>query len=317
MVWCEGRATWVRWRWSALLVLCLSLSVCAAGVSAQETVQADVTHTAVAASGEKPKEPVIAGPQHAPDWQFRLTPYFWLASIGLNTGRITSLDIDVGDVAQLLRGAFMANTEIQYKDFGLVVDYIYVKLRQTRDLGQGDAGRTQVDATTNILDMRATYRVFDSRRRSAPLGAPTENGEKSDSVGTQLMLDMGARYFRLNSSLQVDIPALLPNGQGVNRKFDGENQWWDWIVGGHVHTTVTSRVGLGLSANLGGFNIGNSSRFTWEVTTGVLFRLWKGLQLDIGYRALQAVRQGSDLKGDLKNRRITMSGLLVGLGVAF
>lgn len=304
MVRCVGRrATGARSRWFTFILVCIPLSMIAARGGAQEGA-APVAIAPVVTSVEVPKEPVLSGPRS--DWSLRITPYFWLASVGMNTGRTASVDLDVGELAQLLRGAFMINTEAQYRDLGIVVDYIWVKLQKSRDLGQSGDGSAKFDATQSILDVRAFYRLYDSRQ-----------GGKKGAPGTQLMLDMGARYFNLESSLSVNIPALLPNGQGVDQKLDGDYQWWDWVVGGHVRTDVTSRVGLGLSANIGGFNIGNSSKYSWEVTTGVLFRLWKCLQLDVGYRGLQVVRDGSDLRGELKTRRVTMSGLILGLSAAF
>ena len=276
--------------------------------------------TRAAAQGQPPvapaaPEPVIvdphlhatSGPVHEKktDWGLTLMPYFWLASIGINTGRSASVDIDPGDLAQLLRGAFMINTEAHYKDFGIMADYMFVKLQKSRDLGQSGDGDAKLEDTTNILNLRGSYRVLDTRH------------EGKGSVGTQLMLDTGVRYWNLGASLKVDIPPLLPNGQGIDKKLNGDDQWWDWTVGGHVRTDVTKRVGLGLSGSVGGFNIANSSKFTWEITTGVIFHVWKCLQLDVGYRALQVIRDGSDLKGDLKTRRITLNGLLIGLGVSF
>jgi hypothetical protein len=96
---------------------------------------------------------------------------------------------------------------------------------------------------------------------------------------------MGARYWNLHSKLDLDLPPVLPDGVGLSRKVENTESWADWVLGARLISDITSHVGLGLSANVGGFNIANSSKFTYEIATGVRFTVWRHLRLDLGYRA--------------------------------
>jgi len=282
-------------RWLApWLALCLG---CTLGAIAQAQEQPDALTQA--------PTPVTPEPQPVPkakDWSVVITPYFWLAGVGVDIGD-RSLNADVGQLLKLLNAGFMVNTSAQYRDFGLVVDYMFVSLDTSKDLA---ASSVKIKTNENILDMRASYRVLDTR-----------SVKRDGALGTQLFVDMGARYWNLASTLHLQVPPRDDQDQGIDRKKRGGESWADWIIGARTISDVSSRVALGLTANVGGFNLGHSSRFTWEVTTGVRFRIWRNLQLDVGYRALQAVRNGSDLRGNVRTTKLTMSGVLLGAGLAF
>ncbi|MFT3927707.1 MAG: hypothetical protein QM778_34585 [Myxococcales bacterium] len=236
------------------------------------------------------------------DWWVTVTPYLWLATASNDLGERT-VNANVGQLIKLMNAAFMINAQAQYRNFGLVTDYMFVSLDTTKELGSGSL---DLDAKENVLDVRAAYRVLDTRP-----------GHRKGEPGAQLMIDMGARYWNIGSTVHAVLPPVRPNGTGIDRKVDATESWADFIVGARYLSDITHRVGLGLAANFGGFNIANCSRFTWEVTTGVRFTVWRHLQFDVGYRALQALRDSQDLKGNVRTTKLTMQGPILGIGATF
>lgn len=242
--------------------------------------------------------PPAAPPRPIETWSLSLTPYLWLAGLAVDTGE-TTLGVPVSALTKMLKVGLMVEAEARYRRFGISADYMFIKLGTTQSLGSGSA---KLDLTQHVLGLRGSVTIFDTRR--------IEHGP-----GVQLLADMGARYWKLDSALALNVPPAMAGGQGVNQALRGADSWWDWIVGARARFGVTDSVAFGLGGNLGGFNLGDSSRFTWELTGGVAFRVWKMLELDVAYRVLQYRREAADLKGDLQVQKTTMSGLLFGLGL--
>lgn len=262
----------------------------------------DVTDPSTTTSTEPASrmELSVAPSQRSPPpkaWALSLTPYLWLPNVVADTGE-RSLNLNVRDLAELLDAALMVSAGAQYRDFGLGVDYVWAKLGTSVELGPAQA---ELDLKQHIVSMRGSYRVLATR--PAP---------GTDEPGLQLQLETGARFWKLAGALRLTIPPLRPMGQGVDQTGRSDDSWWDWILGARLLSTVTDRVRFALSGNVGGFGIGDSSDFTWELGGAAIFRIWKVLHLDVGYRLLQTKR---DASGDVSTTKVTMSGIVLGLTV--
>jgi hypothetical protein len=93
-----------------------------------------------------------------------------------------------------------------------VADYIFVNLGASTQVGAGSA---HLDLKQDILDMRGSYRVLDTRP-----------GSSRSPERFQVMLDMGARFWSLNPTLTLKLDPLLPTGMGHEAGFAGKTSWW-------------------------------------------------------------------------------------------
>jgi hypothetical protein len=268
----------------------LAFFLCAAAVQAQATPTAgDAPDTAPTASAEHQQKP----------WEVTLSPYLWLAGADVHLGSY-SANVSASDILRFLDAGFMVNASAQYRDFGLVADYVFVNLGATNQVGGGSA---HLDFKLDTLDMRGSYRVVNLRRSPEP-----------DSQALRVMVDMGARFWSIDPTLTVKLDPLLPNGMGTEDVYHGKTSWWDGIVGAHMQADVAKRVSFALGGNLGGFGIGSSSSFTWELTGAAVFQIWEVLHVDVAYRALQFRRSGTET---LPVAKLTMAGPALGLTAAF
>ena len=92
-----------------------------------------------------------------------------------------------------------------------------------------------------------------------------------------------------------------------------ESTWWiDPLIGLRARADLSERVSLVLAGNVGGFDIGSASQFSWEGIAFLTLRLSDRTSLAAGYRGIGIVREKSDVAVD-----IVMHGPLLGLVFSF
>ena len=91
------------------------------------------------------------------------------------------------------------------------------------------------------------------------------------------------------------------------------SSWWiDPVVGLRLGADLSDRVGLVVAGNVGGFDIGSASKFTWEALVWLDWRFGETTSLALGYRAL-----GLDHRKGKAQADITLHGPLLGLVFRF
>jgi hypothetical protein len=87
------------------------------------------------------------------------------------------------------------------------------------------------------------------------------------------------------------------------------SSWWiDPLIGLRVGADLSERVSIVVAGNVGGFDIGSASKFSWEALAFLDWRFGETTSLVLGYRAL-----GLDRKKGRAEADITMHGPLLGL----
>ena len=87
------------------------------------------------------------------------------------------------------------------------------------------------------------------------------------------------------------------------------SSWWiDPLIGLRVGADLSERVSIVVAGNVGGFDIGSASKFSWEALAFLDWRFGETTSLALGYRALGLDRKKSRAEAD-----ITMHGPLLGL----
>ncbi len=234
----------------------------------------------IAATQARAEEPA------APQWEFYLTPYLWVAGVSgtLQTPnpRIPSQSASAGfgDILSHLDAIpFMGSAEARYDRFGVMADFMAISVEAGIPtngplFSSGGAKLTQFIGT-----MAGTYRVINAPGQALDLGV----GARAFGMSTQ---------FTLNSGLL----------QGFT-KSPGAS-WADPIAVVRYHIDLSPQWGLTAYADGGG---GPSSQYTWQVLGTVDWRVTDSMVMRIGYRNLQFQYQGDKL-----HQNMTMSGPIIG-----
>jgi opacity protein-like surface antigen len=78
------------------------------------------------------------------------------------------------------------------------------------------------------------------------------------------------------------------------------SSWWiDPVVGLRVGGDLTENLSLTVTGNVGGFDIGSASKFSWEVLALLGYRLGEHWSVTAGYRGLGVERQKGDTSVNL------------------
>ena len=239
-------------------------------------------------------------------WRVMLAGYLWATDIkgtSYSNGAATDIDIEFSDLFDKLESAFMGYAEFGYDRWSLAVDTSFVSLKSELTLPfVGAAFDTTLDQT--LIDLRLGYQVWCKKVGSSKWGACCHDRMLTvDAV-------LGARYWHM----QQDVRLVLPVGAPVSGGND--TSWWDPYVGARARWQFAKRWGVGLYADIGGFDIGDASALTWQVQALLRFHITRGFFLTLGYRVLDVDRvEGSGL-----NRNgidATYPGPALGLGVIF
>ena len=222
-------------------------------------------------------------------WEFQLTPYLWLPTIGgdLNYdpppggGGAPSIDVGPTDWLDLLNGAFLINGGMRKGRFSVSADFVYLGLESDTDnvksIQIGDV--IPVDIDVNL----STKTKFDGLSWTLSAGYTVQETETSF-----MDLFAGVRYFGVDAStswnLSADITGpgggvVLPAQGSVSKEVD----LWDGIVGVRGQLEIgESKWSVPYHADIGT----GSSDLTWQALTGLTYSYGWG-ELMFVYRHLE------------------------------
>jgi hypothetical protein len=237
-------------------------------------------------SGASPQDAAIVAGGAAPEegWEFSIAPYLWMFGMdGDVRVRNTSAEFDIGfdDIFENLDLAAIMRVEARRGRIGLYADPVYGQISAEADSGVADV---DVETELFLLDFGAFYRVLDRR---------TESGRTRVAD-----VSVGGRYFYTKTEIDF---ALLADREK-------SSDYVDLTVGARYGMDVTDRLGVLIEGDVGGFGIGSSSEFSWNVeglaswSFGGAGRLWAG------YRLLDIDQDDGGSSG----YDLTISGPLVG-----
>lgn len=199
-------------------------------------------------------------------WQFRLSPYAWLAGAKGNVGTVAGqptvpIDVSPWDAAKDVDGAVMLMLDARKGRHGFLADLLYARVEPEFELLPPpiDLGLTAT-AETTMATLAYQYQLYREE-------------------GTVVDLLAGLRYWRMDTELRFS------GGLGflAGRSIRNRESWLDPAVG------IKGRLPLGNSrfyfeggAGIGGFNVG--SDLFYEVNANVGYQWNRSLGTTIGYR---------------------------------
>ena len=162
------------------------------------------------------------GQDRGDDWEFVVAPYLLMGSVSgdatIGVAGPAEVDLDFGDVLEKLQFAFMIRGEVYKGNWGLIVDYLYLKL--------GDDLDGPAEIISDIELKQAVFELFLSRRFRQDWGW-------FDVYAGIRTWDFG---LRLNLEGLEQVSALT---------FD--QSWVDPVVGGRIFYNLSDRFIAGIT----------------------------------------------------------------------
>ena len=266
----------------------------------------------------------IAAPAGPPSgWQFRFTPYAWLAGLdGSSTvrGRTTDIDASFIDIVQKSSTLFalMAYGEARNGRFSVFADAIYEKVgggagftrsRNVRPEVGGTLGASLgVDFQMAIVEAAAAWEIVRFG-----------GGETFTAIdiyaGGRYWWQQASANFALTGTLTV---ADLTVSGGIARADSGSVSWIDPLVGARARMHLAPGVDFELLADVGGFGVG--SKFSWQGVAALSWEFCRTKNVTwaavVGYRALYVdYIQGAGIT--LYEYNMLTHGPLIGVSLRF
>ena len=207
-------------------------------------------------------------------WQFKITPYLWIATIKGNTdsdGSDIDFDTDYNFLSpDNLDGAFFIAASASKGRWTWQTDLVYLNFNDNISIGPID---TSIDLKGDIIELSAAYKLQSFEH-------------------TEILF--GARRV----SLELDI-SLTPGPQT-----SGGQTWLDPIVGLRYTRPLGERWQAIGRLDLGGFGV--SSDLTVNVLAGAGFSMTRHSSLFLGYRYLKLDFAEGDILADLAAKGLAL-----------
>ena len=230
------------------------------------------------------------------NWTFKLAPYAWLAGTATDVGG-EKIRQSFNDLSSLTNFGMQIIAQVKYKKWSLSSNLTYAKLGDIieQSIFEIDFGIDQI-----ILDTKLGYTLIDK----IDFGDDIIRGWAMDAT-------IGGIYWVNDVTLIVDSSIPLP---GFPIHINDKQKWTDLVIGTNFKIILSKSVLLGLSANIGGFGIGNSSDLYYDLTFVNTFKVTKLITVTAGYKTFYYKRIDGTGEDELKTQVKTFGPML---GVAF
>ena len=234
------------------------------------------------------------------EWQFVIAPYIWFAGLSgdISTrGQEVEVDAGFGDIFDQLNFAFQIHGEAMKNRIFFFIDWTYINLSIDQDIEPQTplpiGGSLDIDVKNNLVDLAGGYRL------TAP------------NSPVYFDLYVGGRLW------DVDIDQKIKFNNLPDQKVGQGKTWVDLIVGARIIAYLSESFLLTLKSDIGGFDIGSSSKFSWNIIGNIGWDTgWHGLTPFIGWRTLY-VDYDDGSGADFFEYKIWMNGIQTGLGFRF
>jgi len=221
-------------------------------------------------------------------WEVNLAPYAWFVgftgSVAPN-GVKTDFDVGFSDIWSILEFGSLTNIEARHDRLSVSTDVIYFKAAPEKTIS-GVPNAPPVDLHLDaVLDVLIVEGVVGWELVRVPLG-----GDGSD--GRQIALDLrgGFRAWWNENYLRIELDPASPLGP-FKREEEESTAWVDPMVGARLRARPTDKLGLLVSADVGGFGIGSScSKLSWSVSALATYQVSEHWELGAGWRGLDVER---------------------------
>lgn len=245
------------------------------------------------------------------EWSFKIAPYAWLAGTGgtiVTNGEETDFDLSFEDILELTTGGFQINAQARYGRFFFSFDGTWAQLGHGEDLL---GGRIDFSVKQTIVELDVGYRLIGPEFRAA-------SADTRAYVSGAIILDayLGARYWRTDLALTVDLPGLPPLIPPTQTVVSSVDEWTEPLVGARFGMGLSQKVGLAIDGNLGGFGIGDAAELTWTLNLFIDWRFGKKWSAAFGWRT-QSVDDISGSGVDRNGSKIVTTGPIIGFVYSF
>jgi hypothetical protein len=227
-------------------------------------------------------------PAPPPEWEFSFAPYLWATSLEGTVeaeGASAGIDVAFSDIWDALDVGLLGSFEARHGKLSLQTNLIYLKLSEEADEPVSLPG-----APLSSLTVRTTMQtgIFELRPAWEVLSLPLFGA--ADERRLALGLGPAARVFWLDQHLDVK------RELGGPSRFDESNDWVDFLAAARVRAQLSEKLGLVISGDYGGFDVGSSSHRTWSLQGFVSWALGEHWSLAGGWRTLEIDRGALDLE---------------------
>ncbi|WIY25042.1 hypothetical protein [Parasedimentitalea psychrophila] len=202
-------------------------------------------------------------------WRHTIGAYAFLPARthGTSTiaGRSADIDLDLGDVLDLLDFAAAGRYEAWNGDFGVIVDANYAAIGHADALPGPLGSGIEVDVRQKWFGVLAAYRVADGT-----YGASNQR-YTFDIQG-------GARYNSIRQTIDITTP-----GPGVPPTLGGDEGWFEPVIGARGMWKLNDKWTTVASMDLGGFGAGGND-LQIGVNIGFDYQPWDNTAITFGYR---------------------------------
>ena len=235
------------------------------------------------------------------DWHFIVTPYVWFSTQATTLGG-EKMTQTFDDLMSNMNAGIQLGATVMYNNWLLTADGTYLNLGSDVDL---DVIKADINIKHYILHLKLGYIVYSDFQKN----------ENNRSVsGWQLEVNAGTKYWE--NRIGIDYKVYLGGTPIVEDELEIAQHWWDPMIGAEARVFITPKILMGLSANVGGFGIGNASKLSWDFIYYNVFRVSNLVAISVGYKQFKFDRE--DGEGEEK---IDMSantfGPFIGLSITF
>ena len=235
------------------------------------------------------------------DWGFKISPYAWLA------GQATDVEGEkirqsFQDLTSLTNFGFQLAASVRYKRFVLSSDGTIAQLGT--NITEGPL-RVKMNINQIILDTKIGYLIFSD----------IDYGKVNEVIrGWSIEGNIGAKYWK--NDVTVDYAIYFGDTEIDSGSFTEPQEWTDLMIGIRSKIYLNKRVLLGIAGDIGGFGIGNASKFSWDFTFVNTFKVLDFLDVTAGYRTFKYRRV--DGEGDTEiETKVTAFGPMLGVSFVF
>jgi len=237
--------------------------------------------------------PVVAHAQENEGWKFSAGTMLWLAGLNMeSTVNSTTVkgDQTFTDLLGKLEGSLCAEVSARKDKLSFQVDTVNFYLKEDFPVSTG--GDREVKTSMNWLQGLVGYRVLE-----IPVGEESKLSFEPTA---------GYRYYWNR---------LVINDVNGDEEADKNPHWGDVVVGGRVIYDLNPKFSFLVSGTYGGFDWGDSSKYSWSGAGAVDWHFSKSKTLRVGYMAV-SFKKEKDIGGALIDRasiKETLSGPVISL----
>ena len=244
--------------------------------------------------------PEFTRKEKAKDWGFAITPYALLAAQSTDVGG-EKIRQSFSDLSSMTNAGFQIITGVRYKKWTVAFDGTFATLGINEVQGPLNV---DVEIKQNIFDLKLSYLVYDN----------FEISHENVLDGWSLEVSVGGKYWK--NDVNIAYSLIINDDPLLDESFTELQEWWDLMIGFNTRFVISPKFLLSVSANIGGFGLGDSSKFSHDFTYINSFKVHKHILVNAGFRSFRYKRVDGTGENELETT-VNVLGPLLGVSIAF